>query len=243
MGSRRTTLTSQADDGRSPSLSNIPQYNQVPQANPQHPGFGDMWPPSGLASARVSPTAMHATISTPMDSIATGSSARRRDTSSTSMSEDVRAGSHTNNAMAVPSQRVTWAFPSDEFPSLSRTSSAPTYANLPAPGKSPSVASSGFLEDGIFEPGSTYQTLHQTLRSHVFRTAYSTPIPLHHELPDLEVSAQSVSSESVHATQSLLARETSPSVDGTNTPDFELDAALEFKLWKAWTEEVSNWVS
>jgi len=211
------------------------------------PTYGAIWPSDRLPSRgpTISPTVMQAQTSTPMDLTPTASTSGRRDTSSTSMSEDPRSSFSVRSSMAAPPQHVTWSIPSDDFPPLGRTISAPTYGNMPAPRKSPSVASSGVVEDGIFEPGSTYQTLHQTLRSHVFRTAYSTPAPLHTGLHDHDLSPASSGLESTQGARPLTAHETSGPADaqGNVVLGFELDAALEFKLWKAWTEEVSNWVS
>lgn len=209
------------------------------------PPFGAIWPSDRLPSRgpTISPTAMQAQTNTPMDLTPTASSGIRRETSSASMStEDPRSTfSMVNNSMAAPPQRVTWSFPqNDDFPPLGRSTSTPTYGNMAAHGKSPSATSSSFLEDGIFEPGSTYQTLHQTLRSHVFRAAYSTPAPFQTDYHVYADSPASSGVDSVLPGKPSAAHDTAESTD-VNT-SFELDAALEFKLWKAWTEEISNWV-
>jgi len=251
MDSHQGSVVSARSHDETPSMSGsslAAAYGQSQPIEQQQPGLSAIWTANGLQNSRDtmhSPTAMQAQATTPMDIKPASSAVIRRDTSSTTMSDDVRAGLHMSNAMAAPPQRITWAFPSeDNFPMLGRTLSAPTYSNLPAPGKSPSVASSGFLEDGIFEPGSTYQSLHQTLRSHVFRAAYSTPAPQHpdyHVYDDL-LTLEPDSDTSQLATP-LLTHQATRSINSSSSPGFELDAALEFKLWKAWTEEVSNWVS
>jgi hypothetical protein len=107
--------------------------------------------------------------------------------------------------------------------------------------QSPSISSGYHVEDGIFEHGSAYQNLFQSLRSQVFRTAQFESETLDEGL--------------------RLRSDISPGHGGTNIPPaadgggeiyaykhvagfrtFELPLTQEYLLWKAWTEEVSIWV-
>ncbi|GAB7335540.1 hypothetical protein MBLNU13_g07881t2 [Cladosporium sp. NU13] len=116
-------------------------------------------------------------------------------------------------------------------------------AMLPDHVLSPSISSSYNLEDGIFEPGSAYQNLFQSLRSHVLRTAQI-------ESDASENNQASVSrrypiapghSNAVSDRSTGLAGSAARSGKSTNAQEFELPPAQEYLLWKAWTEEVSIW--
>jgi hypothetical protein len=109
---------------------------------------------------------------------------------------------------------------------------------------SPSVSSSYNLEDGIFEPGSAYQNLFQSLRSHVFRTAQNendAPEKLHAPAPRWNTGATSHSS-TLGDGQSGFAVSVVGSGIVADVKEFELSPAQEYLLWKAWTEEVCIWV-
>lgn len=103
---------------------------------------------------------------------------------------------------------------------------------LPAFGHSP--------EDGIFEPGSIYQTLYRTLRRKVFHAAArAEEMPTtvqestHTEPPVTHVSSRSPE-QTRHAKEHQIS-------DSDN--DCELDMRQEYTLLKVWTEEVASWVS
>ena len=117
-------------------------------------------------------------------------------------------------------------------------------AMLPDHVLSPSISSSYNLEDGIFEPGSAYQNLFQSLRSHVFRTAQIE----NDASAKLQAPARGL--DFVAAKQSDTSGDRSTAItqgnarngNATNVRAFELPPAQEYLLWKAWTEEVSVWV-
>jgi len=109
---------------------------------------------------------------------------------------------------------------------------------------SPSVSSSYNLEDGIFEPGSAYQNLFQSLRSHVFRTAQienDAPEKIHTPAPRWNAIAAG-HRDTLGDRQSGLAGAVVGSGNAAVVQEFELSPAQEYLLWKAWTEEVSIWV-
>jgi hypothetical protein len=122
---------------------------------------------------------------------------------------------------------------------------APTnLGTLPNHVLSPSVSSSYNLEDGIFEPGSAYQNLFQSLRSHVFRTAQAENVELDKRYAlasGWNVSAGIHSDTFAHRLPET-AGDTAGSGNVEGTETFELPPAQEYLLWKAWTEEVSIWV-
>jgi hypothetical protein len=107
--------------------------------------------------------------------------------------------------------------------------------------QSPSVSSGYHVEDGIFEHGSAYQNLFQSLRSQVFRTAQFELEPL-----DAGLRLRSGISPGYGGTNNF------PATDGggeiyaykpaADFQTFELPLTQEYLLWKAWTEEVSIWV-
>lgn len=162
-------------------------------------------------------------------------------TSPPSTERDVHVGP-VEEAYALPSQTdETWT--AQDISSYGDVTSM-DMAMLPDHVLSPSISSSYNLEDGIFEPGSAYQNLFQSLRSHVFRTA------------QIENNLSENSHASVHGRNPLtagrsdafVARSTettgSTARNGStlNAQEFELPPAQEYLLWKAWTEEVSIWV-
>lgn len=102
---------------------------------------------------------------------------------------------------------------------------------------SPSVSSGYYIEDGIFEPGSAYQNLFQSLRSHIFRTAqYENDAPTQGSTAAPGTSnASEIRSTEVRA--GVTCRD-----DTASARTFELPPAQEYLLWKAWTEEVCIWV-
>lgn len=109
---------------------------------------------------------------------------------------------------------------------------------------SPSVSSSYNLEDGIFEPGSAYQNLFQSLRSHVFRTAQ-----IENDAPEATYVSSSrwnpiaaSHNDTLDNRPNGIAGHATRSSDAADVPTFELPPAQEYLLWKAWTEEVSIWV-
>jgi len=109
---------------------------------------------------------------------------------------------------------------------------------------SPSVSSSYNLEDGIFEPGSAYQNLFQSLRSHVFRTAQ-----IENDAPEASYVSSSrwnpnaaSHSDTLDDRPNEIAGHATRNSDAVDIPTFELPPAQEYLLWKAWTEEVSIWV-
>ena len=143
---------------------------------------------------------------------------------------------------ALPSQAdETWT--AQDMSSLGEITSL-DMAMLPEHVLSPSISSSYNVEDGIFEPGSAYQNLFQSLRSHVFRTA----------------QIESDASENIQAPLSRrniitpghsdafgdrlngIAGSAGRNSNTSNAQVFELPPAQEYLLWKAWTEEVSIWV-
>lgn len=146
------------------------------------------------------------------------------------------------DACALPLQAdETWT--AQDVSSLGEIASF-NMATLPDHVLSPSISSSYNLEDGIFEPGSAYQNLFQSLRSHVFRTAQIESVTS--EYSQAPVSRQNLIAQG--RSNSFGDRSTgaagSPFRNGiTRTEqDFVLPPAQEYLLWKAWTEEVSIWV-
>jgi hypothetical protein len=117
-------------------------------------------------------------------------------------------------------------------------------AMLPDHVLSPSISSSYNLEDGIFEPGSAYQNLFQSLRSHVFRTAQiESDVSENSHAPVLRGNPiVSGHSDTSGDRSTRIAGSTTRNGNTTNGQRFELAPAQEYLLWKAWTEEVSIWV-
>jgi hypothetical protein len=106
---------------------------------------------------------------------------------------------------------------------------------------SPSISPGYPVEDGIFERGSAYQNLFQSLRSQVFRTAQS----------ELETLGDGLRPRSGNLLTHVDANISSAGEGGRDiyshnhaavSPPFELLPTQEYLLWKAWTEEVSIWV-
>jgi len=119
-----------------------------------------------------------------------------------------------------------------------------TVGVLPDHVLSPSASSSYNLEDGIFEPGSAYQNLFQSLRSHVFRTAQienDTSERSHVPTSRWDASAAR-HSDTLHDQPTRISGGATRSSDAADARTFELPPAQEYLLWKAWTEEVSVWV-
>ena len=112
------------------------------------------------------------------------------------------------------------------------------FGSLPTHVLSPSVSSGYHAEDGIFEPGSAYQNLFQSLRSQVFRTAQFEIETPHEGIPSRNLN----SSGHDRAYSFPAAGDTYAHKHDTATQTFELQPAQEYILWKAWTEEVSIWV-
>ena len=117
-------------------------------------------------------------------------------------------------------------------------------AMLPEHVLSPSISSSYNLEDGIFEPGSAYQNLFQSLRTHVFRTAQiesdtsqNNQASVSRRNPIAPGHSDAFGSQSTAITGCAARNDNTTNVQG-----FELLPAQEYLLWKAWTEEVSIWV-
>ena len=117
-------------------------------------------------------------------------------------------------------------------------------AMLPEHVLSPSISSSYNVEDGIFEPGSAYQNLFQSLRSHVFRTAQiesdaseNIQAPFSRRNP-IAPGHSDAFGDRLNGIAGSAGRNSNTS----NAQVFELPPAQEYLLWKAWTEEVSIWV-
>jgi hypothetical protein len=143
---------------------------------------------------------------------------------------------------ALPSQAdETWT--AQDMSSLGEITSL-DMAMLPEHVLSPSISSSYNVEDGIFEPGSAYQNLFQSLRSHVFRTAQiesdaseNIQAPFSRRNPNAPGHSDAFGDGLTGITGSA-GRNSNTS----NAQGFELPPAQEYLLWKAWTEEVSIWV-
>lgn len=115
--------------------------------------------------------------------------------------------------------------------------------SLPDNGLSPSVSSGYCVEDGIFEPGSAYQNLFQSLRSHVFRTAQFEYDQSHRNISsDQGRNAPGRNAIDLYNIPTDDSGNAYASGDVENRRAFELQPAQEYLLWKAWTEEVSIWV-
>jgi hypothetical protein len=151
-----------------------------------------------------------------------------------------------SHAQGNESSRFESPIRGDENWTINETSSindhaSVNFATLPNHILSPSVSSGYHVEDGIFEPGSAYQNLFQSLRSQVFRTAQSELVTL-----DESLRPRSGNPSDTGRTRSF------PLVEGGGSvyayrhdavlQTFELQPAQEYLLWKAWTEEVSIWV-
>lgn len=109
---------------------------------------------------------------------------------------------------------------------------------------SPSVSSGYHIEDGIFEPGSAYQNLFQSLRSHIFRTA-QFEIDQSHRDYAMGRDRNKLARNAGGLNNTLAVSQPNNDIesgDGAETPSFELRPAQEYLLWKAWTEEVSLWL-
>ena len=143
---------------------------------------------------------------------------------------------------ALPSQTdETWT--AQDMSSLGEIASI-DMAMLPDHVLSPSISSSYNFEDGIFEPGSAYQNLFQSLRSHVLRTAQiesaapeNSHAPVSHRFPIAPSHSDAFGDRSTRT-----AGNSTRNGMTTKTQEFELPPAQEYLLWKAWTEEVSIWV-
>lgn len=113
----------------------------------------------------------------------------------------------------------------------------PNLADMLPYGYSPEA----LFDDGIFLPGSAYQELHKTFRSHVFNAACSKPTS-RRGTPDPsadEINAgNSGAAESAMSTTDLRMEQS----EGTSTPP-ELTPRQERKLWSNWITEISSWVS
>lgn len=145
-------------------------------------------------------------------------------------------------AYALPSQTDA-AWTAQDMSSLGEITSI-EMAMLPDHVLSPSISSSHNLEDGIFEPGSAYQNLFQSLRSHVFRTAQiendaseNSHAPVYRPSPIAASHSDTFGERSTR-----IAGRTTRNGNSLNAQEFELPPAQEYLLWKAWTEEVSIWV-
>ena len=117
-------------------------------------------------------------------------------------------------------------------------------AMLPDHVLSPSISSSYNLEDGIFEPGSAYQNLFQSLRSHVFRTAQIESDASENNQASVarRVPVAPGHNDASGGRSTDIAGNAVRNGNTTNAQEFELPPAQEYLLWKAWTEEVSIWV-
>jgi hypothetical protein len=143
---------------------------------------------------------------------------------------------------ALPSQAdETWT--AQDMSSLGEITSL-DMAMLPEHVLSPSISSSYNVEDGIFEPGSAYQNLFQSLRSHVFRTAQiesdaseNIQAPLSRRNPIAPGHSDAFGDRLTG-----IAGSAGRNSNTSNAQVFELPPAQEYLLWKAWTEEVSIWV-
>jgi hypothetical protein len=154
---------------------------------------------------------------------------------------DARAGGM-EDACTLPSQAdETWTVP--DVSSLGEIASL-DMATLPDHVLSPSISSSYNLEDGIFEPGSAYQNLFQSLRSHVFRTAQIESLTS--EYSHAQVSRRNLiapgRSNSFGDRSTGTAGSTARDDITAKEQELVLPPAQEYLLWKAWTEEVSIWV-
>ncbi|TLD05663.1 C6 transcription factor [Venturia nashicola] len=109
---------------------------------------------------------------------------------------------------------------------------------------SPSVSSGYCIEDGIFEPGSAYQNLFQSLRSHIFRTAQTDQeLTESHRISGSGQNHNPASTAIAFGGLTRTIADGSPSHNNaTGAHSFELPPAQEYLLWKAWTEEVSIWM-
>lgn len=107
---------------------------------------------------------------------------------------------------------------------------------------SPSVSSGYCIEDGIFEPGSAYQNLFQSLRSHIFRTAQTENEFAERNRISGGGQIQIPASATITFGDSAVADGSRSHESATDARPFELPPAQEYLLWKAWTEEVSIWV-
>jgi hypothetical protein len=146
------------------------------------------------------------------------------------------------DACALPSQAdETWT--AQDVSSLGEIASF-DMATMPDHVLSPSISSSYNLEDGIFEPGSAYQNLFQSLRSHVFRTAQIESVTSAYSHAPVSRRNQIAPSHSNTFGDRSTGTAGSPSRNGIarNEQEFVLPPAQEYLLWKAWTEEVSIWV-
>jgi hypothetical protein len=107
---------------------------------------------------------------------------------------------------------------------------------------SPSISPGYYAEDGIFEHGSAYQNLFQSLRSQVFRTAQSEL-----EILDEGLRLESRNPSGHDGFNSFSAAERGGDLYAYRhagvSKTFELQPTQEYFLSRAWTEEVSIWVS
>jgi len=112
---------------------------------------------------------------------------------------------------------------------------------LPNHALSPSISSGYHIEDGIFEHGSAYQNLFQSLRSQVFRTAQFESETLDENLRwrsgDLSGHDNANSFPAADGEGGIYTYK-----HAAEFQTFELPLTQEYLLWKAWTEEVSIWV-
>ncbi|PSK50304.1 Transcriptional activator protein UGA3 [Elsinoe australis] len=112
----------------------------------------------------------------------------------------------------------------------------PNLADMLPYGYSPEA----LFDDGIFLPGSAYQELHKTFRSHVFNAACSKPTS-RRGTPDPSADETNAgdpgAAESAMSTTDLRMEQS----EGTNTPP-ELTPRQERKLWSNWITEISSWL-
>jgi len=101
---------------------------------------------------------------------------------------------------------------------------------------------SGPTDDGIFAPGSVYQSLHNTLRTCSFWTANSVQASRQVSPVDgLDVQHVTQRFQIPKEISNALGQSTTSS-QGTRGEGI-LDAEQEHLLWRVWIEEVSGWVS
>lgn len=162
-------------------------------------------------------------------------------TSPPSTERDVHIGP-VEEAYSLPSQTdETWT--AQDISSFGDITSM-DMAMLPDHVLSPSISSSYNLEDGIFEPGSAYQNLFQSLRSHVFRTAQieNNVSENSHASGHMRSPLTAGRSDAFVARSTGTTGSTARNGNTLHAQKFELPLAQEYLLWKAWTEEVSIWV-
>lgn len=118
-------------------------------------------------------------------------------------------------------------------------------SQLPEHMLSPSISSGYQNEDGVFEPGSRYRDLFKELRNQVIKTAHFDSAPENERtsmVREREASA-TYPVETYSFQHSGVPDSHGMNGESSTLPSFKLQPAQEFLLWKAWTEEVSGWVS